>query len=109
MGNIPFRHLVDGEEVSPNQFRPSFQLYYCNFEHISSQLTLPFLLALSEIHLTYLVPIKTGNGDGGAAIATVSRGGGGEQCRISAVISIILLQFLAHCITTNLSISPCPF
>ena len=56
------------------------QLYYCNFEHISSQLTLPFLLALSEIHLTYLVPIKTGNGDGGPTIATVSRGGGGEQC-----------------------------
>jgi len=80
MGNLPFRHLANEEEVSPNQSRPSFQLYYCHFEHISSQLTLPFLLALSEIHLTSLVPIKTGNGDGGPAIATVSRGGGGEQC-----------------------------
>ena len=80
IGDQSLQQSAEGKEVRNLESRPSFQLYYCNFEHISSQLTLPFLLALSEIHLTYLVPIKTGNGDGGPAIATVSRGGGGEQC-----------------------------
>ena len=79
MGNLPFRHSADGEEVSPNQSRLSFQLYYCKFEPIAAQLTIPFLLALSDLHLTSIVPIKTGNGDGGPTIATVSRGGGGEK------------------------------
>ena len=80
MGNIPFRHLVDGEEVSPNQSRPSFQLFYCKFEPIAAQLTFPFLLALSDLHLTSIVSIKTDNGNGVTTLATVGRGGGGEQC-----------------------------
>jgi len=105
----PSQQSAEGEEVSNVESRPSFQLFYGNFELIASQLTIPFLLALSEFRLHSIVSIKTDNGDGVTTLATVGRGEGGEQCRISPVIYVFLVQFRAICITTNLSISPRPF
>ena len=92
MGDQPLQQIAEGEEVRNLESRPSFQLFYCKFEPIAAQLTFPFLLALSEFHLTTIVPIKTGNGDGEPTIATVSRGGGGEKSQILSVISVFLLQ-----------------
>ena len=86
----PSQQSAEGEEVSNVESRPSFLSFYCNFEPFASQLTFPFILAPSEFRLHSIVSIKTGNGEGVTTLATVGRGGGGEQCRISAVISIIL-------------------
>ena len=73
MGEQPLQQSAEGEEVSNVESRPSFQLFYGNFELIASQLTIPFLLALSEFRLHSIVSIKTDNGDGVTTLATVSR------------------------------------
>jgi hypothetical protein len=88
----PSQQSAEGEEVSNVESRPSFQLFYCNFEPIASQLTFPFLLALSEFRLHSIVSIKTGNGGWEHTIPTVSRGGGGEKFQFLTVIFVFLSQ-----------------
>ena len=79
MGDQPLQQSAKEKEVRNLESRPSFQLFYCKFQPVAAQLTFPFLLALSEFHCTFIVPIKTGNGDGEHTIPTVSRGGGGAK------------------------------